>query len=68
MTDTVKLRQRIKDAGYKLGYVAKVLGISQYTLQKKLDNDSEFKISEVDALTKLLGLTPAEKNALFFAL
>ena len=67
MTDTLKLRQRIKEAGYRLGYVAEVLGISQYTLQKKLDNDSEFKISEVDALSKLLGLTPQEKNALFFA-
>lgn len=65
MTDTAKLRKRIKDAGYRLSYVAEVLGISQYTLQKKLDNDSEFKISEVDALAKLLGLTPAEKNALF---
>ena len=53
--------------GYLLGYVAEVLEISQYTLQKKLDNDSEFKISEVDALAKLLGLTPTEKNALFFA-
>lgn len=67
MTDTLKLRQRIKDSGFRLGYVAQVLGISQYTLQKKLDNDSEFKISEVDALAKLLGLSPAEKNALFFA-
>ena len=67
MTDTAKLRQRIKDAGYRLSYVAKVLGLSQYTLQKKLDNDSEFKISEVDALAKLLGLTPVEKDALFFA-
>ena len=67
MTDTLKLRKRIKEAGYRLGYVAEVLGISQYTLQKKLDNDSEFKISEVDALSKLLGLTPQEKNALFFA-
>lgn len=68
MTDTLKLRQRIKDSGFRLGYVAQVLGISQYTLQKKLDNDSEFKISEVDALAKLLGLSPAEKNALFFAI
>ena len=68
MTDTLKLRQRIKESGYRLGYVAEVLEISQYTLQKKLDNDSEFKISEVDVLSKLLGLTPEEKNALFFAL
>lgn len=67
MTDTLKLRKRIKDSGFRLGFVAKMLGISTYTLQRKLDNDSEFKISEVDALSKLLGLTPNEKNDLFFA-
>ena len=67
VTDTVRLRKRIKDAGYRLSYVATVLGISPYTLQRKLDNDSEFKISEVDTLAKLLGLTPTEKNALFFS-
>lgn len=68
MTDTFMLRKRIKDSGFMLGYIAKVLGITRYTLQRKLDNDSEFKISEVDALAKLLDLTPEEKNALFFAL
>lgn len=67
MTDTLNLRKRIKDAGFRLGYVADVLGITPYTLQKKLDNDSQFRISEVDALAKLLGLTPEEKDALFFA-
>ncbi len=65
MTDTLNLRKRIKDAGFRLGYVADVLGITPYTLQKKLDNDSQFRISEVDALAKLLGLTPEEKDALF---
>lgn len=68
MTDTLKLRQRIKDSGLRLGFIAKALGVSTYTLQRKLDNDSEFKISEVDTLSKLLGLTPNEKNELFFAI
>lgn len=67
MTDTVKLRQRIKESGYRLEFVAKSLGITRYSLQRKIENDSEFKVSEFDALTKLLGLTPEEKDKLFFA-
>lgn len=67
MTDTVALRNRIKKSGLKLSYIAKVLGITAYTLQKKLDNDAEFKVSEVEALATLLDLTLAEKDAYFFA-
>nr|DAU37981.1 MAG TPA: Protein of unknown function (DUF739) [Caudoviricetes sp.] len=67
LTDTVALRNRIKESGLKLSYVAKVLGITAYTLQRKLDNDVEFKVSEVEALSTLLHLTLAEKDAYFFA-
>lgn len=67
MTDTVALRNRIKKSGLKLSYIAKTLGITAYTLQKKLDNDAEFKVSEVEALSTLLHLTLAEKDAYFFA-
>lgn len=66
MTDTVALRNRIKASGYRLGYIAERLGISAYTLQRKLDNDSEFRVSEVDAMAKLLNMSPAEKDAYFF--
>ena len=68
MTDTVALRNRIKASGYRLGYIAERLGISTYTLQRKIDNNSEFRVSEVDSMSKLLNMTPAEKDAYFFAL
>lgn len=67
MTDTIALRSRIKASGYRLGYIAEWLGISTYTLQRKIDNNSEFRVSEVDAMSKLLNMTPAEKDAYFFA-
>lgn len=66
MTDTVMLRKRIKESGLRLSFIADTLGISRYTLQRKIDNRSEFRISEVDALSKLLGLTPLEKDNYFF--
>lgn len=67
MTDTEALRKRIKESGFKLVYVAQCLGITAYSLQKKIDNETEFKVSEVDRLAKLLGMSLAEKDAYFFA-
>lgn len=67
MTDTIALRNRIKASGYRFGYVAAQLGITTYTLQRKIDNISEFRVSEVDSIAKLLAMSPAEKDAYFFA-
>lgn len=66
MTDTARLRARIEAKGFKLKYVAKVLGLSSYALSMKIENDSEFKVSEVDALSTLLGLSLVEKDEIFF--
>lgn len=67
MTDTKELRQRIEASGLKYKYIAQKLGITAYTLQLKIDNDNEFKVSEVDTLAGLLGLSLREKDAIFFA-
>ena len=67
MTDTKVLRERIENAGLKYKHIAKKLGITPYSLQKKIDNDNEFKVSEVDTLSTILGLTLVEKNEIFFA-
>lgn len=65
MTDTKALRERIADAGPKYKSIAKKIGISAYSLQRKIDNDNEFLVSEVDALSTLLGLSLEEKDAIF---
>lgn len=67
MTDTKELRRRIEAAGLKYKHIAQQLEISAYTLQLKIDNDYEFKVSEVDTLSTLLGLSLREKDAIFFA-
>ena len=67
MTDTKELRRRIEAAGLKYKYIAQKLGISPYTLQLKIDNDNEFKVSEVYLLSSLLHLSLREKDAIFFA-
>ena len=65
MTDTKELRRRVKAAGLKYKRIAQQLSISAYTLQLKINNDNEFKVSEVDMLSNLLGLFLREKDAIF---
>ena len=66
MTDTDTLRKRIQQSGLKYYHVAHVLGITPYGLQKKIENVTEFKASEIEALSNLLRLTAAERAAIFF--
>lgn len=68
MTNTKLLNECIEKSGYKKSYIAKVLGLSAYGLAKKIQNETEFKASEINALCGLLGIVkPEEKEAIFFA-
>lgn len=67
MTDSELLRKIINDKGYKFKRVAEHLGLSPYGLQLKIDNQSEFKTSEVDALCEFLGIKSLTlKDTIFF--
>lgn len=67
MTDSVALRSAIEKSGLKYSKIASEIGISSYTLQKKIDNITEFKASEIVKLTSLLSLKRSEVNSIFFA-
>lgn len=67
MTDSVMLRTLIERSGYKQRYIAERLGITYQGFLKKLNNETEFKASEIQILYKLLGMTEAEREAIFFA-
>lgn len=68
MTDTAKLNDRIQASGLKKGYIAKVLGVADATLARKINNAQDFKASEINTLCDLLGIdTLEEKEAIFFA-
>ena len=43
MTDTIALREKIKESGYKLVFIANKIGLTYQGFLKKLNNDSEFK-------------------------
>lgn len=66
MANTNLIYTYIQDSGYKLQYVADVLHMSTNTLRHKLLGDTQFKLDEAEALSTMLGLTMAERDACFF--
>ena len=66
MMDSKLLRDVLRDSGYRLVYVAGACGLTYAGFLKKLNNETEFKASEIMALRRLLQLTDAEINAIFF--
>ena len=68
MTNTELLNQRIDESGLKKSYIAKALGIRTDTLSRKINNEREFKASEINALCDVLGIEGLEeKEQIFFA-
>lgn len=67
MTNTKELRDIIKTKGVKYYHIADELGITPYSLQKKIDGITDFKGREIAKISKLLQLTVEEMNRIFFA-
>ena len=68
MTNTVMLKELVNKNGLKLKYVADYLGLSAYGFSKKVNNEQEFKVSEVEALCELLKIKDLKlKEEIFFA-
>lgn len=66
MTNLTKLKEAIDNSGFKLGFIASQMGISQQTLYNKLNgNTKTFTIREVFALKKVLKLTDEEIEEIF---
>ena len=66
MTDTIALREKIKESGYKLVFIANKIGLTYQGFLKKLNNDSEFKANEIQGLCDLLRIDTGGKEAIFF--
>lgn len=67
MTNTLLLEERIDKSGYKKSYIAKQIGISAYALSKKINNETEFKASEINILCDILKIDTKDRMAIFFA-
>ena len=68
MTNTKLLEKIIEQSGLKKNFIAKAIGLSPYGLAKKINNETEFKTSEVDKLCEILNISDlADKDRIFFA-
>jgi len=68
MTDTELLLSCIKSSTSTMGELAKKLKLSRQGFWKKLHNKSEFKQSEIAAITKELNLDADTERRIFFTL
>ena len=51
------INKAIIESGLKKNFIAKQLGIKYDTLRKKLNGQTEFKISEIIQLSKILNIS-----------
>ena len=66
MTNAIELRKRIKNSVLKLKYIAENLSLTPYGLQRKIDNFSEFKASEIRKMCNLLGISDSKTRDMIF--
>lgn len=66
MTATNKLKAKMVEAGITQAELAKILGISYQAMNYKINNRSEFKVSEIEAVASALKIR--NKDEYFFCL
>lgn len=67
MTNGKLLKEIAQSKQITLTRIAEAVGLSRQGLFKKIENRSEFKASEVEKISNLLGLTEQQRKAIFFA-
>ena len=68
MVNTIELKKALLDAGLTQRRLAELSGISKNALNRKINNCSDFTLSETVAVCDCLGITDADKKcAIFFA-
>jgi transcriptional regulator with XRE-family HTH domain len=61
-----KLLGKIRECGFTQEQVAKAIGISEYSLSKKLKNRSKFNSAEMLAIGKMLNIPTNKFSEYFF--
>ena len=67
MINYSKLREVLEDSGYSYTYIANNIGMSNKLLERKLVQESLFKVDEADRLRKFLKLTDEQLLEIFFS-
>ena len=67
MTNFKLLREKVEECGISYTFLAKKVGITREALYKKMQNQTEFKASEISKVSEILRLNQKEINSIFFA-
>lgn len=67
LTNSKLLREKIKQSGYRISFIADKMGITYQAFLNKINNESEFKAREIQVLYDILKLSADERDAIFFA-
>ena len=67
MTDLVLLKRAIDESGIPVSTSAKRSNIRRESLYNKIAGKTEFKASEMEAVSKVLKLTDSQRIEIFFA-
>lgn len=62
-----RLLGRIKEKGYTQKSLAKAVGISESSLNLKLQSKNTFRQDEIVKISNALGISPTEYSGYFFA-
>lgn len=66
MVNSKKLEDLIKESGLKKAAIAEKMGLSPYGLALKINNQNEFKVSEVQSLCEILNIKRQARDGIFF--
>lgn len=66
MTNSEMLSEAISESGITIIALSRKIGISREAFYKKLNNETEFKASEISALQKILNLSNKKRDDIFF--
>lgn len=64
--DLKELNLLVEESGMTYTSIAEKMGITRYTLGKKLSGETEFKLSEMNCLSDILNLSSNKKIDIFF--
>lgn len=64
--NTELLKEAIHGSGITMTKLAETIGITRESLYNKVRKDTEFTVSEINGITKALGLSNAQRSKIFF--
>ena len=67
MVNTKMLQDEMRNHGYTIDKLALEIGKSRTGLFNKIHNKTEFRLSEIDKISRVLKINKAERNRIFFA-